>query len=117
MKESEIRTRSKKLAVRIIEICDEIDTRKGRDILVKQIIRSATSIGANVHEANYGASKADFINKLKIALKECYETEYWIDILYSANSISKEVSDDLLVETGVLRRMMIKAIQTAQENL
>ena len=117
MKESEIRTRSKKLAVRVIEICDTIDTRNGRDILVKQVIRSATSIGANVHEANYGASRADFINKLKIALKECYETEYWIDILYSTNCISKELNDELLVETGVLRRMTVKAIQTAQENL
>ena len=117
MKESEIRTRSKNIAVRVIELCDTIDTRKGKDVLVKQIIRSATSIGANAHEANYGASKADFICKLQIALKECYETEYWVDMLYSVSCISKKENDGLLVDLGVLRRMIVKAIQTAKENM
>lgn len=64
MKESELRTRAKQFSLHMIAVCDEVDTRKGRSVLVKQIIRSATSIGANIHEANYGASKADFINKL-----------------------------------------------------
>lgn len=81
MKDSELRTRAKTLALRVISVCDEIDTRKGRGILVNQITRSATSIGANINEANYASSKADFINKFHIALKECAETEYWIDML------------------------------------
>lgn len=117
MKESEIRRRAKEFAIRIIETCDEVDMRKGREVLVKQIIRSATSIGANIHEANYGASKADFINKLKIALKECFETEYWLDIMYSTSCISQTVSEELLLLCGVIRRMLIKSIQTAQENI
>lgn len=71
MKESEVRTRAKELAINIIADCDKIDVRKGRGVLVNQIVRSATSIGANLYEANYGASKADFVNKLQIALKEC----------------------------------------------
>ena len=78
MKESELRTRAKAFALHIISVCDEVDTRKGRGVLVNQIVRSATSIGANIHEANYAASKADFINKFHIALKECSETKFGI---------------------------------------
>ena len=62
MKNSELRSRAKALALHIIAICDKIDTRKGRGVLVNQITRSATSLGANIHEANYASSKADFIN-------------------------------------------------------
>ena len=78
MRESELRTRAKRFALNVIAVCDHVDTRKGRSVLLNQLTRSATSIGANIHEANYGASKADFINKLQIALKECVETEYWM---------------------------------------
>ena len=77
MKDSELRTRAKALALHIIAVCDEIDTRKGRGVLVNQIVRSATSIGANIHEAYYAASKADFVHKLEIAQKEANETETW----------------------------------------
>ncbi len=90
MKDSELRTRAKIFALHIIEICDEVDTRKGRGVLVNQIIRSATSIGANIYEANYAISKADFINKFHIALKECNETEYWIEMLYGSNAINDD---------------------------
>ena len=117
MKESEVRTRAKNLAIEIIAECDKIDFRKGRGILVNQIVRSATSIGANIHEANYGVSKADFANKLQIALKECYETEYWLDMLQSTNCISVEKSKELLQECGIIRRMLVKAINTTRQNL
>ena len=90
MKDSELCTRAKALALHIIAICDEVDTRKSRSVLVNQIIRSATSVGANIHEANYASSKADFINKFHIALKECAETEYWIEILAGCHAISTE---------------------------
>lgn len=116
MKDSELRTRAKALALRIISVCDEIDTRKGRGVLVNQIIRSVTSIGANIHEANYASSKADFINKFHIALKECSETEYWIEMLGGANTISETVSKELLQECGIIRRMLVKSITTAKEN-
>ena len=116
MKDSELRTRAKAFALQIIAICDEIDTRKGRGVLVNQIVKSATSIGANIHEANYASSKADFINKFHIALKECEETEYWIDMLAGSNSISNEVSKELLQNCGVIRRMLVKSITTAKEN-
>ena len=116
MKESELRNRAKDLALHIISVCDEIDTRKGRSVLVKQIIRSATSIGANIHEANYASSKADFINKFHIALKECAETEYWLEMLVGCNAITQNCAQSLLQESGVVRRMLAKSITTAKEN-
>lgn len=117
MKDSELRTRAKALALHIIAVCDEVDTRKGRGVLVNQVVRSATSIGANIHEANYAASKADFINKFHISLKECCETEYWIEMLVGSNSISEQTAKDLLQECGVIRRMLVKSITTAKENI
>ena len=116
MKDSELRSRAKALALHIITICDEIDTRKGKGVLVNQITRSATSIGANIHEANYASSKADFINKFHIALKECAETEYWIEMLVGSACITEETSKDLLQECGVIRRMLVKSINTLKAN-
>ncbi len=116
MKDSELRVRAKSLALKIISICDTIDTRKGRGVLVNQIIRSATSIGANLNEANYASSKADFINKFHIALKECAETEYWLDMLSGANSITDKIAKELLQECGIIRKMLVKSINTAKQN-
>ena len=114
MKDSELRTRAKAFALHVISVCDEVDTRKGRGVIVNQIVRSATSIGANIHEANYAVSKADFINKFHIALKECSETEHWIEMLVGSNAISEQVSKDLLQECGIIRRMLVKSINTAK---
>ena len=108
MKDSELRIRAKALAIKVISVCDTIETKKGRSVLINQIIRSATSVGANICEANYASSKADFINKFHIALKECVETEYWIDLLVGSNCITGEVSKELLQECGVIRRMLVK---------
>ena len=116
MKESELRTRAKALALHIIAICDSVEQRKGRGVLINQIIRSSTSIGANIHEASYAASAADFINKFHVALKECAETEYWIEMLAGCNTIDTEKANALLQECGVIRRMLVKSINTAKAN-
>ena len=113
MAESKLRDLSTDFAVKVIRLCDGI---KGHYSLVNQLERSSTSIGANIHEANYAASKADFINKLHIALKECEETEYWIEMLVGSNAISEQTSNELLQECGVIRRMLVKSITTAKEN-
>ena len=115
MKDSELRTRAKALAINVISVCDNIDARKGRGVLVNQIIRSATSIGANINEANYASSKPDFINKFHIALKECAETEYWIEMLVGSECIIEDVSKELLQECGIIRSMLVKSINTAKE--
>jgi four helix bundle protein len=117
MKDSELRTRAKTLALHIITVCDTIDTKKGKGVLVNQIIRSATSIGANIHEANYASSKADFVNKFHIALKECAETEYWIEMMVGCNAITDESAQALLQECGIIRRMLTKSITTAKSNM
>ncbi len=116
MKDSELRTRTKEFALKIISVCDDIDSKRNRGVLVNQIIRSSTSIGANIHEANYAISKADFINKFHIALKECLETEYWIEMLVGSNCITDEVSKELLNECGIIRRMLVKSVNTAKNN-
>ena len=116
MKDSELRTRAKALALHIIAVCDEVDTRKGRGVLVNQIVRSATSIGANIHEANYAHSKADFVAKFQIALKECYETEYWLELLVKSELLDREIAKDLYNQCGTIRRMLIASINTAKES-
>ena len=100
-------------AVEIVNLCEAI---KGKSVLTNQLLRSGTSIGANIHEANYAASKADFINKFHIALKECGETEFWIEMLVGSNAISEEIAKELLQECGVILRMLSKSITTAKEN-
>ena len=115
MKESVMRTMAKEFSLHVISVCDMID-KKNRGALVNQIIRSATSIGANIHEAAYGSSPADFINKLQISLKECYETEYWIEMLQGSDSIDEETAIQLLQECRCIRAMLVKSITTAKKN-
>lgn len=86
MAESKLRELSTDFAVKIIKLCDDI---KGHYSIVNQLERSATSIGANIREANYAHGKPDFISKLQIALKECYETEYWLHLLILQKKIYK----------------------------
>ena len=99
------------LTVEITAICDGI---KGRSVFVNQLLRSCSSIGANTHEARYAQSKADFINKLEIALKECYETEYWLEILYRVNSMDDVTYKGLLNNCGTIRRKLIASITTVK---
>ena len=68
---------SMQFAIDIVNLCESL---KGKNSLTNQLLRSGTSIGANIHEGNYASSKADFIAKFQIALKECYETEYWLKL-------------------------------------
>ena len=85
MADSKLRDLSTDFAVKVIKLCDSV---KGHYSLVNQLKRSSTSIGANIHEANYAHSKADFIAKFQIALKECYETEYWIELFVKSELLS-----------------------------
>ena len=113
MAESKLRDLSIDFAVNIIKLCDSI---KGHYSLVNQLERSSTSIGANIHEANYAHSKADFIAKFQIALKECYETEYWLQLFVETELLDREISKDLYNQCGMIRRMLIASINTAKEN-
>lgn len=113
MAESKLRELSTEFAVKIINLCETI---KGHYSLVNQLERSATGIGANIHEANYAHSKPDFIAKLQIALKECYETEYWLELFVKSEIVSKNSIVDLYNQCGTIRRILISSINTAKDN-
>ncbi|MBQ7875237.1 MAG: four helix bundle protein [Oscillospiraceae bacterium] len=113
MKENKLVDLSMDFSVKIIKLCENI---KGHHSLVNQLERSATSIGANIHEANYAHGKADFIAKLQISLKECYETEYWLELFIKSDIIEKNIVADLYNECGTIRRILIASINTAKEN-
>ena len=113
MAESKLRNLSVEFSVKIIKLCESI---KGHYSLTNQLERSGTSIGANIHEANYAHSRLDFISKLQIALKECYETEYWIEIFVKSELIGREVAKDIYNECGTIRKILISSINTAKEN-
>ena len=100
------------LTVEITAICDGM---KGRSVFVNQLLRSCSSIGANAHEARYAQSNADFINKLEIALKECYETEYWLEILLRVNAINDSTCKSVSNKCGTIRRKLIASITTAKK--
>ena len=116
MAESIMLEKSKDFAVEIILLCKRIKTVNKESILTNQLVRSATSIGANIHEANYGHSKADFISKLQISLKECYESEYWLELLNRVNYLDNENYKNLRQKCGAIRRMLISSINTAKTN-
>ena len=116
MKENMLIDLSKQFAVDVVNLCTEIKEHRKSNVLLNQLLRSGTSIGANIHEANYASSKADFINKFHIALKECNETEFWIDMLSGSNAITKQTAKELLQECGIIRRMLVKSITTAKGN-
>lgn len=114
LKENKLVDQSMDFAIKIIKLCETI---KGHYALVNQLERSATSIGANIHEANYAHGKPDFIAKLQIALKECYETEYWLELFTKSNILNRETAVDLYNQCGTIRRILIASIKTAKENL
>ena len=116
MKENFLVDLSKQFAVDIVNLCTDIKENRKSNVLLNQVLRSGTSIGANIHEANYAHGKADFVAKLQIALKECYETEYWIEIAQKANIISGEIAKSVLHDCGSIRRMLIASINIAKEN-
>lgn len=116
MSNSVLRDKSKEFAKNIVFLCQEIK-KSGKDaVLVNQLLRSGTSVGANIHEANYAQGKADFISKMEIALKECYESEYWLELLYETHYLNENEHKKLRDECGSIRRMLISSCQTAKEN-
>jgi len=113
MAESKLRNLSVEFSVEIIRLCENI---KGHYSLTNQLERSGTSIGANIHEANYAQSKNDFISKLQIALKECYETEYWLELFVKSGLLDGVVAKDIYNKCGTIRKMLISSINTAKQN-
>ena len=103
-------------ATQIVLFYETFSKTKKDTTIAKQLLRSATSIGANINEAIYGNSKADFISKLQIALKECYETEYWLELIQKSEIFTDDILKSLLHDCGAIRRMLISSINTTKSN-
>ena len=98
-------------AIAVSDLCDRLNNCA---VYKNQLIRSSSSIGANLFEARYAQSKADFISKLEIALKESYETEYWLTLLCRKEVISQELFLDLRNRCGSIRRRLISSVRTVK---
>lgn len=109
----QLREDSITLALSVSDVCDGI---KGCSVFVNQLVRASSSVGANLHEAKYAQSRADFISKLEIALKESSETEYWLELLYRKRKLSEDQYSTLRNLCGSIRRRLIASITTAKGN-
>ena len=110
---NQLREESITFAIAVSDICDEIH---GCSVYVNQLLRCSSSIGANLHEARYAQSRADFISKLEISLKESSETEFWLELLYRKSKLKHEQYVFLKNSCGSIRRKLIASITTAKAN-
>ena len=117
MADSVLRDRSKEFAKQIVSICRKIKTEQHESVLTNQLLRCGTSVGANIHEAQYAQGTKDFISKMEIALKECYESEYWLELLYETDYIPDDVFQSLRNNCGAIRRMLIASVSSLKKKL
>ena len=110
---NQLREESIAFAIAVSDICDNI---KGCSVYINQLLRSSSSIGANIHEAKYAQSKSYFIHKLEIALKESSETDYWLELIYRKHKFSEETYKTLKNSCGIIRRKLIASITTVKKN-
>ena len=111
MKDSPLLIKSKEFALDVLRVCRQLRAAKCESALINQFLRSGTSIGANIREAFYAHGKADFIAKLQISLKECAESEYWIELLLEGGYYDDKALLDKCVE---IKRLLIASINTAK---
>ena len=111
MDKNQLREETIEFAVLVADMCDEIN---GCSVYKNQTLRSSSSIGANLFEAKYAQSRADFINKIEVALKESSETEYWIELLFRKNKLTEEHYNLLRNKCGSIRRKLIASVTTAK---
>ena len=116
MADSILREKSKDFAKQIVFVCHRIKTEQHEAVLANQLLRCGTSIGANIHEAQYAQGTKDFISKLEIALKECYESEYWLELLHETGFLTDEAYHPLRTDCGSIRRMLIASVTTVKKN-
>ena len=115
MGESILRDKAKIFSKDIVLFCRELKERKIEYVLINQLLKSGTSVGANVHEAQYAQGTKDFISKLEIALKECNESTFWLELLYDTQSITKDEFQKYQKLCIELRRMMVSSITTLKK--
>ena len=112
MADSILQDKSKSFAKEIVFLCRQLRENKIEGVLINQLLKSGTSVGANVHEAQYAQGTKDFISKFEIALKECNESEYWLELLYDTNSLSEADFNTFGAKCIELRRMLVSSVTT-----
>ena len=110
---NQLREETIEFAIAVSDVCDNIEKCA---VYVNQLLRSSSSIGANVHEAKYAQSRSDFIHKLEIALKESAETDYWLELLFRKHKLNEDNFKTLKNSCGIIRRKLIASITTAKKN-
>jgi len=115
--ESPLCVKSKAFALRVIRLYRHLVEKKNEFVLSKQVLRSGTSIGANVREGVQAQSRADFVSKLSIALKEGAETEYWIELLNESGFVTDRQGTSLQDDLSALQKMLTSSIKTAKSKL
>jgi four helix bundle protein len=115
MKKSPIKTKSYLLAINIVELYKRLSEQRKEYVLSKQVLKSGTSVGANIREAIQAESKADFIHKMCIALKESSETEYWLELLRDTNHLDEPTFDSLHSECEEVSRLLTAIIKSSKE--
>jgi four helix bundle protein len=115
-KENVLKDKSYKFALRIVKLYKHLAEEKKEFVLSKQILRSGTSVGANIAEAGQAQSKSDFIHKLSIAHKEAFETDYWLNLLRDGEFITANQAESLLLDCQELQKIMTTSIKTAKGN-
>ena len=114
MTDSPLIIKSKEFALQIIKVCNYIKQTKKESVLTNQLIRSGTSVGANIREAFYGHGTADFVAKLQIALKECSASEYWLELLIESGYYD---DNDILEKCIEVKKLLVTSINTAKKKL
>ncbi len=107
---------STSFAIRIIRLYKYLSDMKKEFVLSKQILRSGTSIGANISESVFAQSRMDFVSKMSISLKEASETKYWLDLLYETEYISQEQYDSVSDDLGKITGTLVKIVNTTKQN-
>jgi four helix bundle protein len=115
MSKSILKDKSYSFAISVVKLSQYLQADKKEFVLSRQILKSGTSIGALIREAEFGQSKADFINKMSIALKEANETEYWLCILKDTNFIDQNLFESLHSECKELIAMLVSTVKTAKQ--
>ena len=112
MSESILRDKSKAFAKEVVFLCRRLKQNNVEGALINQLLCCGTSVGANVHEAQYAQGTKDFISKFEIALKECNESEYWLELLFEVNSLSQQDFNRFQKDCIELRRMLVSTVTT-----
>ena len=117
MVHNEVKEKSLAFAKRVVNAYRYLCEEKNEYVLSKQFLRSGTSIGANITEAQYASSKKDFLNKMYIALKECAETLYWMELLFSCHHFAESEYESLKMDCTELQKLLISITKSTKNTL